>query len=111
MYGPVTSAVPFSSGLIAVPTGTGQANGSVIRYRNEATGSDNLKVTVLAVSVMPLTVVALPEITAGAPTIMLKKESPGDASLGENIRSKVYLIAAPVIGAPVANFSPGLSVN
>ncbi len=103
--------LPFSSGLIGVPTGTGQVNGSVIRYRNDATGWESLKVTVLVVSVIPLTVVALPAITAGAPTIMLKNESPGEASFGENIRSNVYLIDAPVIGVPFEKSSPGFSVN
>ncbi len=42
---------------------------------------------------------------------MLKNESPGEASLGENIRSNVYLIDAPVIGVPFEKSSPGFSVN
>src|SRR5262249_28138004 len=60
---------------------------------------------------MPLTVLALPEITAGAPSMTSKNESPGDASFGESIRSNVYLIACPVIGEPLANCTPGFILN
>ena len=81
--------MPFSSGLAGVPIGTGQANGIVIRYRNDATGEVKVNVMVLVVALIPLTVLALPAITAGAPLMTLKNESPGEASLGENIRLNV----------------------
>ena len=40
-------------------------------------------------TLIPLTVLALPAITAGAPLMTLKNRSPGEASFGENIRVNV----------------------
>src|SRR5262249_7751093 len=106
-----SNAVPFSSAFAGVPSGTGQANGSVMRYRNDAVGAVSVNVTVFVVALIPLTVDALPAITAGAAWMTLTNESPGDASFGENIRVNVYAMTCPVIGCPLANSMPGFIVK
>src|SRR3972149_9778244 len=111
MYGPVPRMLPSSIGVIGVPLGTGQLNGIVRRARNEAGGSVSLKVIVLPSTVMPDTASALPAIKASAPSIAVKKPPPGDAIGGLSIRSKVYLMSAPVMGAPPLNLTPSRSLK
>ena len=70
MNGPLayfSSSEPFVIGFIGVPVGTGQVVGSADLYRNAPSGAVRWNVTVLAVVVMPGSVLDFPARYAVAP--------------------------------------------